>query len=278
MQLVETQDFPQRRHVLRNVVVVVAVVILTTLGITASDRLSDTLGARLLTEQNDTRCPRGMVFVSDESGFCIDRYEVSAGEGCFFADPRTRAETQLNLDNPDCSPLSVEGVPPWAYISQHQAQLACAKAGKHLASSREWYLAALGTPDTDACNMSKKNSAAGLTGTLAKCLAASGAFDMLGNVWEWIDGVVVDGRYRDRAMPPAGYITAVDEAGIPIATSLQNSTDAFKGDYLWLVEQGAQGMLRGGYFGSGADAGLYSIYAASPPSFTGATAGFRCVK
>ena len=268
----------QRRRWPLAVGVALSAVVVASLGITASDKIGDTLGARILTEQNDTRCPQGMVFVSNDlSDFCIDRYEASASEACIYEDPAATTETKVNIDQPDCFPESRGGAMPWRVISQHEAQLACAKAGKHLATNREWYLAALGTPDTAACNIEEGPDGLAVTGAYQECISAAGAYDMVGNAWEWVDAVIVDGVYQGRRLPDAGFVASVDEAGVPLLT-LEQPQDTFNEDRFWFSTVGAQGMLRGGYFGGGADAGMYAIYAASPPTFSGGAAGFRCAK
>ncbi|MDP3971929.1 MAG: hypothetical protein Q8P61_03340 [Candidatus Nanopelagicales bacterium] len=246
---------------------------LATIGIGASDSLESSLVGSFLRDQPDTRCPQGMVFVSAADGFCIDRYEASVGDGCIYAEPASAGETKVNIDQQGCAPASVSGAVPWHYISQHEAQLACAKAGKHLATNREWYAAALGTPDSVVCNID--TGAATTTGALSECRSAAGAVDMVGNLWEWVDGVVLDGLFQGRTLPAAGYVAAVDEAGIPAATTT-TPQDTLNNDRFWINMPGVQGMLRGGHFGGGRDAGIYGTYAASPPSFTGDAVGFRC--
>jgi formylglycine-generating enzyme required for sulfatase activity len=100
---------------------------------------------------------------------------------------------------------------------------------------------------------------------------------MIGNVWEWVDGDVVNGEFDGREVPMAGYVSGVDSAGVPIGTQSQPDP-AFNMDYFWSLSDGVLGMIRGGYWGNDSDAGLYSINASIPPTFTGRSVGFRCAK
>src|SRR5439155_21115990 len=71
-----------------------------------------------------------------------------------------------------------------------QAVAACRNAGRRLLSNVEWQAAALGTPDPGAapgsedCNT--KSAGTDLTGARAQCVSNVGAFDLVGNVWEWV--------------------------------------------------------------------------------------------
>jgi formylglycine-generating enzyme required for sulfatase activity len=99
---------------------------------------------------------------------------------------------------------------------------------------------------------------------------------MVGNVWEWVEGAILDASMNGRAFPAAGYMGAVDAEGLPLTTSADAPNVSFGGDYFWIEEMGAMGIVRGGYWASGPKGGVYSIYAASPPTFVGDAVGFRC--
>jgi formylglycine-generating enzyme required for sulfatase activity len=88
--------------------------------------------------------------------------------------------------------VSVPGVTPSANVTWFQAQEACANAGKRLPTNAEWQIAATGTPDpgpddgaTD-CNTSAAGVSPVDTGSRAKCVSSRGAFDMVGNRFEWV--------------------------------------------------------------------------------------------
>ncbi len=267
----------------REIIIAVIAVILTSAGIKASDSFS---GAKSAESVDLNGCPLDMVFVNTNyGGFCVDKYEVSAGEACSHNNPSSQSESAFNLGAPECKPVSIVGKTPWRNITQTQAIEACAKAGKRLPSSKEWFLASLGTPDknsswsSDDCQVSKNwISQPGLTGSASNCVSSAGAFDMIGNVWEWVQEEVIDGKYNDTVMPESGYVTAVSIEGMPIETVASGGDVVYNEDYLWIKNKGVRGMARGGYWDNKADAGKNAIYLVSPPSFAGVGMGFRCVK
>ena len=269
----------------KEIVVVAAAIILTTVAIKASDSWfgNKSSGAD---KNGDGPCPIDMVYVNfPGGGFCIDKYEASPADDCPYANPNSQRETRLNLDYKDCQPVSAPGRIPWRFISQNQAALACAKAGKRLPTNKEWLAAALGTPDpvnnwtADDCQVDDNwNQQPGLTGSGANCISAAGAYDMVGNVWEWVEGTVAEGRFNNKSLPESGYILGIDEDGLPSQTTMGTGDPNYYYDYFWLKETEIRGLARGGYWHNGADAGQYALYAVAPPSFSGAGVGFRCVK
>jgi len=121
------------------------------------------------------------------------------------ADLTTGGATQLGTAGDDYAPCTNNGqncandiyavsLPseiPSAFITWFQAQEACANAGKRLPTNAEWQVGANGTPDpgpdngTTDCNTASDGSAS-LTGARSSCVSARGAFDMVGNVAEWV--------------------------------------------------------------------------------------------
>ena len=83
----------------------------------------------------------------------------------------------------DVYAVSIPGVLPAQFISWFQAAAAARNAGKRLPTNAEWQAAALGTPD-GVCNVASGALAA--TGSLASCVSDVGAFDMVGNLREWV--------------------------------------------------------------------------------------------
>jgi len=268
----------------------VSATVLVTLAINASDNVNNLsaslVGTLLHQSASNSRCPKGMVLVSGASNdFCIDIYEASPDSVCPFDDPQNQAETKADLDAPDCRPASVAGSHPWVDISQNQAAEACAKAGKRLPTNKEWYEAALGTPDpgekpNDAnCYVGKKGvGRPALTGNRDLCVSAAGVSDMIGNVWEWVDATVYDGVLNGHHIPAAGYVTSADQEGIAVETSPDKPDDNYGDDYFWNDPVGTHGVFRGGFWGIGTEAGVYAVHAIVSPSFTGSAVGFRCVK
>lgn len=278
----------KKARFLKGFLVVVGATLLTTLAIHASDSFQSPDKSLLAgvgaANKSDAHCPDDMVYVPDSGGgFCIDRYEVSAGKLCAHNDPFNQFETEKNLNNPLCVPVSQKQARPWVNTPEHLALALCARVGKRLPSNHEWYRAALGTPDTVSSEKSScvlghvGQERADLTGIHDQCVSSYGAHDMVGNVWEWIDASINEGTYNGRVLPDEGYVSEVDADGVPssIATSSQ---PAFGGDYFFIDKTGMKGMFRGGFWGMSEKAGVFSINAASPMIFTGVAIGFRCVK
>jgi hypothetical protein len=162
----------------------------------------------------------------------------------------------------DIYAVSLPSVLPSAFITWFQAQEACANSGKRLPTSAEWQVGANGTPDpgpddgTTDCNTVAHNSLPTLTGARSRCVSARGAFDMVGNLSEWVaDWVPAStdcpgwGGFSDDLMCLAGAST----------------TSTFPG-----------ALARGGAFFFGPSAGPLAVEKA-PPFFAGAI-GFRCAR
>jgi formylglycine-generating enzyme required for sulfatase activity len=261
-------------------VVIIIAVSLTTVGIKASDSLFGAKG------QVKSLCPAEMVFVpGSNGGFCIDKYEDSAGSQCPASNPASEVDSQANINNADCQAVSAAGAIPWRNLTQIQAVNLCAKAGKRLPTSEEWFAAALGTPDKNAdwgpddCQVNNNwKQQPGLTGSGKNCVSYAGAYDMIGNVWEWVKGEVVDGSYGNTKLPDNGYVQAVSADGLMTKTDPDNPAELYNSDYLWIKKEGARGIARGGYWANGAAAGEYSLYAVTELSAFAVGSGFRCIK
>jgi hypothetical protein len=151
---------------------------------------------------------------------------------------------------------------PSAFMTWFQAQIACANAGKRLPTSAEWQTGANGTPDpgpdngTTDCNSASDELAR--TGARSACISARGAFDMAGNLEEWVaDWVPLStecagwGASSDDRMCLAGASTAVGGPGA---------------------------LTRGGSFVDGAGAGPLAVVAGRRPTATFGFIGFRCAR
>ncbi len=259
--------------------VIFGALVLTTLGIGAADVFTNTNGSllgQIIATQQEGGCPDGMIQVVVGQTFsCVDIYEASTGESCPIANPASNIQTQDNLNNLKCTAVSVKGKKPWTNIAREQAQAVCLRAGKRLPTAKEWYLFALGTPDTkESCNI--KSNGAVESGVLEGCVSAVGVFDTIGNVWEWTDDDVAQQGYQNRILPNEGYVAQVAADGIATVTeNVPNSQ--FGNDYFWSKEEGVFGLLRGGFYGSGEDAGVYAVQAKTPPTTATIAIGFRCV-
>jgi formylglycine-generating enzyme required for sulfatase activity len=79
---------------------------------------------------------------------------------------------------------------PSANMTWFQAQSACKNARKRLPSNGEWQAAVAGTqdpgPDNGTTDCKTDVGAAVPTGSRSGCVSEDGAFDMVGNLWEWV--------------------------------------------------------------------------------------------
>jgi len=258
--------------------VVFGALVITTLGISASDIFSGNSGSllgQLVGTVQEGGCPTGMIAVVTSQTFsCVDTYEASANDECPIEVPSHTGQTQDNLNNIDCRAVSKEGQKPWTFIAREQAQVACMRAGKRLPTSAEWYAVALGTPDTEVCNIA--GNGVTVTNSSPECRSAVGVYGAIGNVWEWTSDDVIDGMYQGRALPDAGYVKQVASDGIATVTGATTS-EQFSSDYFLSAQSGAYGVLRGGFFGSGDDAGVYAVQAKTVPTAATVAIGFRCI-
>ena len=160
--------------------------------------------------------------------------------------------------------VSIPNVPPSAYITWFQALAACGNARKLLPTNDQWQQAVEGTPDPGADNgttdCNTTNMSALHTGSRSGCVSAWGAYDMVGNVYEWVEDWVP----RSSAHGSWG-------AGISPT-----------GDYQYFAGAATSGepgaLLRGGSFSSGALAGPLTVFGDHSPSALGANIGVRCAR
>src|SRR3989339_1889193 len=138
-------DLQKRKFIgKREIIVMVLAVILATAGIKASDSL---LNGGAGKSDNSGGCPEGMApVISADGDFCVDMHEVAAHANCPYPNPANQNETRDNIDASGCLPVSKAGAAPWRFISQNQASIICAKAGKRLPTNKEWLPPAPGEP------------------------------------------------------------------------------------------------------------------------------------
>jgi len=141
---------------------------------------------------------------------------------------------------------------------------------------------ALGTPDAvssdkGACVLGRTGQgSADATGIHDQCVSSYGVYDMVGNVWEWIDASISDGMYGNRLLPDDGYVAEADADGV--ASKTGTSSPAYGNDYFFVDKTGVKGMFRGGFWSTAEKGGIFSINATIPTSFIGVASGFRCVR
>ncbi len=266
-----------RRPSLKVGLIVMASVIISTLGIQASDLLQGVSGSLTgLVSQSTGSCgPHAVRFLTGQGALCVDVYEASPGNQCPVSVPENGLGTVENLTVGTCVAASQPGVLPWRYVNQAQAMQLCARTGKRLPTTDEWYRLAVATPEPDHCAIDTGGTPE-LTGA-SQCMTALGAHDLVGNVWEWMAETITDGQYADRQLPESGYVAAVDDAGI-VVTTAERAPVSYGEDYASINTSGVRGIVRGGFYGSKSDAGIFAQNVSIAPDFTSAGIGFRCVR
>jgi len=165
----------------------------------------------------------------------------------------------------DIYAVSLPSEIPSASITWFQAQEACANAGKRLPTNAEWQVGVNGTPDpgpdngTTDCNTAS-DVGVSLTGARTSCVSARGAFDMVGNLAEWV----------------ADWVPASTDC--PGWASFSNDDMCLAGASTTRNSPGA--LVRGGAFASidGPSAGPLAIRAGFAPFHSTAFIGFRCAR
>lgn len=201
--------------------------------------------------------------------------------GCNFA-PWNHAAYPANFPNtgqwtpvlasvppsPGVYAVSVAGVLPSACTTWFQAAQACRLSGKRLLTNLEWQDAAAGTPDPGTDNGTTDCDTAPVgnpvnTGSRSSCKSSWGAFDMIGNVEEWV------ADWAD--LNNAGCTDSTTFFGFPGT-----------GDFICFGGEGSPkgpgALLRGGGSNSGAQAGVFTVDAGTKPSGEFDGVGFRCAR
>jgi len=158
--------------------------------------------------------------------------------------------------------VSIAGVPPTACVTWFQAEQACAASGKRLLTNQEWQRAAAGTPEgaagdngTTDCNTITAAAVIN-TGARLNCKSNYGAFDMVGNVDEWV----------------AEWVPQSTGCG---SWSSSSNFQCLAG----AATTGEPGALfRGGSFASGVGAGPFAVGGIASPSGSFSSFGFRCAR
>jgi formylglycine-generating enzyme required for sulfatase activity len=223
----------------------------------------------------DTNCVRAIKDGRDLPRYCLEQSVQVGINGVDYID----AQCQFNGGGcTDIYALSLPGVMPARSINYFIAAAACRNSGKRLPSNAEWQASALGTPDpwpqNDPANQCNLNSPSiSLTGSRSQCVSDVGAFDMVGNVIEFVadwGALATTGATWNVFIPGFGGDVS-NMGGSPAGTiyGLPGTT------------------LRGGSFaiapnsgGTGELAGVYAIDQNGAPNSIGdaTAAGFRCAR
>ncbi len=196
-------------------------------------------------------CPSGMVEV--DGAFCVDRWEASLEERTDGSWAPVASVAPVGAR--EVRAVSVGGVFPQAYISADQAEAACAASGKRLCTSDEWLATCRGpegrtwpygdTYEPDACHdrydgghpvvdyfgtaegvwdaahmndpgIDAQPGTLAATGSYGACVSVAGAYDLHGNVHEWVsdaDGTFRGGFFADASIngEGCGYVTTAHD-------------------------------------------------------------------
>jgi hypothetical protein len=162
----------------------------------------------------------------------------------------------------DIYAVSLPAVIPAANITWFQAQEACANAGKRLPTSAEWQIGATGTPDAGpdngTTNCNSNSLSVTLTGARKDCVSSRGAFDMIGNLDEWV------------------------AEWVPLSTAC-STWGGLSDDFMCLFGASTTGvgpgaLLRGGDFRSHTSAGPLAVVGSGGPFNSRPFIGFRCAR
>jgi len=163
----------------------------------------------------------------------------------------------------DVYAVSIAGVTPAASINWFQAAAAARNSRKRLPTNQEWQAGALGTPDTGGaddgvttCNSDNLAPGVTATGSRSACVSDVGAFDMVGNLVEWV----------------ADWVPLTPISVTPLFAGDQNVTGVV------VVNDGPAALLRGGQFTDFTTAGVFAVYGSNRPSASGALIGFRAAR
>jgi formylglycine-generating enzyme required for sulfatase activity len=231
-----------------------------------------------------TACPKEMALVGD---FCIDRWEAHT---VLAENPKqVHSPFEPLREGRGVVAKSAPGVSPQGYISRIEAAAACGAAGKRLCRAREWYRACAGTERRrmpygseevrGKCNTGKGhvlthvfgkrvfltkdshynnpkvNQEPGfleLTAARGECATPEGAFDMVGNLHEWV----------------------ADD----VSSALPKEIPLEYGEHR-LGPRGS-GVFMGGYYSSKNEHGRGCAYATAThaPDYHDYSTGFRCCR
>jgi hypothetical protein len=158
--------------------------------------------------------------------------------------------------------VSIPGVLPSHSLTWFQATAVARNSGKRLPTNAEWQAAALGTPDGTDCHVPVPGGPGPFgtvpTGSKGNCVSDVGAFDMVGNLVEWV----------------ADWVPQSPTNCDPPLFAETRDFNCLAGPY---TNGGPAALWRGGVWADGAGAGVFMV-AGSAPSNSGNAVGFRAVR
>jgi Sulfatase-modifying factor enzyme 1 len=169
----------------------------------------------------------------------------------------------------DVYAVSIAGVEPARFTTWFQAVAAARNSFKRLPSNAEWQAGALGTPDAGAnpgaqdCN--SLGSGPALTGARTNCVSDAGAFDMVGNVSEWV------AEWVPLSTHPCGSTLQ----GLPGWGTFSDDIQCLSGAD---TTSGPGALIRGGDFNHGAGAGVFAVFGDARPFDRLPSIGFRAAR
>ncbi|HEY7160646.1 MAG TPA: SUMF1/EgtB/PvdO family nonheme iron enzyme [Acidobacteriota bacterium] len=246
-------------------------------------------------------CPSGMV---QSGSICVDQYEASlwkiTEERCIKQLKKGKAinlracgavqlgvsgtdyvDAQCQFNGAGCKnifALSIPGVIPAHTINYFIAAAACRNSNKRMITNSEWQTAALGTPDpwpqddpANQCNL--ETPAVTLTGSRSACVSDVEAYDMVGNVIEFVADwgpLATSGTNWDVFVPGFGGDVS-NMGGAPNGPIYGMPGTTLRGGSFAIVPNSG---------GTGERAGVYAIDQNGAPNSIGdgSSAGFRCAK
>src|SRR5262249_48608489 len=150
---------------------------------------------------------------------------------------------------------------PSSFANWFQAAAAARNSGKRLPSNAEWQVAALGTPDGSVgiCNVGGGPDLAP-TGSRPGCVSDVGAFDMVGNIFEFV----------------ADWVPrSVNLFTCPGWGAFSNNDQCLEGAQ---VEGPPGAILRGGGTQQGGAAGPFYVNGGVEPIAQGVNYGYRAAR
>lgn len=167
----------------------------------------------------------------------------------------------------DVYAVSMPGVIPADNITWFQASAACRNSGKRLVTNYEWQMAAYGTPDTgiedgvSSCRVAGGTSIE--TGARAACVSDVGAYDMVGNLWEWV---------------AEWWPQVIGNDGSGCLSGWGGFSDDYNCGGVNVTSSGPAALLRGGWAQGNQTPGPLAIAVTRGPETENINVGFRCAR